>query len=174
MDKKILVGSIAAAVILVLISFNPVVGYRTVESSVKDSPLFSVRTKRAINEENDSLTFDYVGKENGYSIPIPIRTDWNRLSEELFDIVSTMDGKELERLKNLIFYEVADDKRIKNDNLVAIFSLVDQLEQLPASENNNIIIENHELDTHITVCAWSFCYWGPGCLIFLLLQNFLF
>jgi len=43
MQKKILIGSIASVIILILVSFTSVVGYNSVESDVKDSPLFNIR-----------------------------------------------------------------------------------------------------------------------------------
>ena len=48
MNKKILIGSIIAVVILVLVSFTGVVGYQTTKSSTiaRASPLFKVRTNR--------------------------------------------------------------------------------------------------------------------------------
>ena len=53
MDKKILIGSIIAVAILVLVSFTGVVGYQTTKSSTIDvaSPLFTVRSSRAIDKE---------------------------------------------------------------------------------------------------------------------------
>jgi len=54
MNKKILIGSIIADVILVMVSFTGVVGYQTTKSStiVKASPLFTVRSCRAIDEDS--------------------------------------------------------------------------------------------------------------------------
>jgi len=53
MNKKILIGSIIAVAILVLVSFTGVVGYQTTKSSTiaRASPLFAVRSSRAIDEE---------------------------------------------------------------------------------------------------------------------------
>ena len=61
MRKKLLLGSIIAVVILILVSFTGVVGYQTTKSSTiaRASPLFSVRSKRAIDEEIKDLTCDY-------------------------------------------------------------------------------------------------------------------
>ena len=42
MNNKILIGSIASVVILILVSFTSVVGYNSVESDVKVSPLFNI------------------------------------------------------------------------------------------------------------------------------------
>ena len=71
MKNKILIGSIVAVVILVLVSFTGVVGYQTTKSSTiaRASPLFSVRSKRAINEESKDLTRRYVGMGNTLQFP---------------------------------------------------------------------------------------------------------
>ena len=73
MKKKILIGCIIAVAILVLVSFTGVVGYQTTKSSTiaNASPLFNVRAKRAINQEDDGLTCDYVGKGEEDIISIP-------------------------------------------------------------------------------------------------------
>ena len=62
--KKVLMLGVTGAVIIILImvSFTSVVGYRSVESEVKASPLFHIRTSRAIDVETEDLTCDYVGK----------------------------------------------------------------------------------------------------------------
>ena len=80
MNKKILLGSIIAVVILVLVSFTGVVGYQSAKSSTiaRASPLFSVRSKRAIDRESKDLTSDYIGKGEEVTIPIPT-SDGNML-----------------------------------------------------------------------------------------------
>ncbi len=57
MNKKILIGSIIAVAILILVSFTGVVGYQTTKSSTiaKASPLFTVRSSRAIDEESEDI-----------------------------------------------------------------------------------------------------------------------
>ena len=64
MNKKILIGSIGAVIIIVLAGFTSVVGVQTNENSVKlTSPLFGVRTQSAIRSNDDVLTtVDYVGE----------------------------------------------------------------------------------------------------------------
>jgi len=73
MNKKILIGSIIAVAILILVSFTSVVGYRRVESNVKDSPLFNIRSSRAVDKEGKDFTTDYVGKGEEINIPVPKR-----------------------------------------------------------------------------------------------------
>ena len=63
MENKLLtIGSILSVVVLVLAGLSPVVGFDSVRSSMKDSPLFDIRSKRAIGEESNTLKCDYIGK----------------------------------------------------------------------------------------------------------------
>ena len=75
MNKKILISSIIAVAILILVSFTGVVGYQTTQSSTmaRASPLFAVRSSRAIDEESKDIVCDYIGKGNTF--PIPRRDD---------------------------------------------------------------------------------------------------
>ena len=76
MNKKLLLGSILAVVLLVLVSFTGVVGFQSVKSdSAINSPLFNVRSKRAIDKESkNTLTTNYIGKQNKVVIPFLIPT----------------------------------------------------------------------------------------------------
>ncbi len=75
MNNKILIGSIIAVTILIGVSFTSVVGYRSVASDVKASPLFNIRTSKAIDEEREELWCEYVGKGIENNIFIPKRID---------------------------------------------------------------------------------------------------
>ena len=61
-NKLLTIGSIIAVVVLVLAGLSPVVGFDSVRSSVKDSPLFSIRSNRAIQKDSNKLMCNYVGK----------------------------------------------------------------------------------------------------------------
>jgi len=61
MNKKILIGSIIAVAILVGVSLTSVVGYQSVESNFKESPLFNVRSNRAIEKDGSIVTYNYIG-----------------------------------------------------------------------------------------------------------------
>ena len=100
MDKKILLcGSIIAVVVLVLASLSPVVGFNSVKSSAIDSPLFSVRIKRVINEESEGLTCDYVGKGKESSL-LFLRENNSLKMKEIIDIINTLDDEEFKRFQN--------------------------------------------------------------------------
>lgn len=64
MEKKILILSISAAVLLVIASFSSVIGTDTTRSSGEvRSPLFAIRTQRSVDTENQqSVQTSYLGK----------------------------------------------------------------------------------------------------------------
>ena len=104
MNKKLLVvGSILAVVILVTVSFTSVVGFQTNSiTKAKNSPLFTVRTKRAIRDENkDTLTCEYVRKDKGFTIPFPTYDIRNALLQKLIYKIRNLDKDSLNKLKEL-------------------------------------------------------------------------
>ena len=118
MEKRILLGSIIAVVILVLMSFTGVVGYQTTKSSTiaKASPLFTVRTDRAIDKESIGFTCDYVGKGEEINIPIPKRNDTKIEIEKVLDILTKIDNKTF----NNFIKKIIRDKRVKDRDIQII------------------------------------------------------
>ena len=122
MNKKILIGSIIAVAILVLVSFTSVVGYNSVESDLKPSPLFNVRSSRAVEEEGMDFTTDYVGKGEELTIPLPDRNNIEVLIEKVIDRISKMDDKSFDRFVKLIKAHINQNNRI-NDKEIAFVSI---------------------------------------------------
>lgn len=114
MDRRILVvGSIIAAVILVLVSFNSVVGFQSVKSDyVKASPLFNVRTNRAIDEEKNAPIFYYIRKEKGITIPLLTKDEETVLLHKFIDKIKNIDN--LLEKKQAIRYIISNF--LKNEN----------------------------------------------------------
>ena len=74
MKKIVLTFCIITACILILTSFNPVIGYFSVKNSKnKDSPLFTLRVKRVQNLHSSSITSEYLGKNVPLEIIFPTR-----------------------------------------------------------------------------------------------------
>ncbi len=61
MRKKILIGSVVSVLMLILLSFTSIVGYRSVTSDVKISPLFTIRTQRTIDEDTGKVSCEQLG-----------------------------------------------------------------------------------------------------------------
>ena len=116
MNKKILFGSIIAVVILVLVSFTGVVGYQTTKSTItRASPLFSVRSKRAIDEESRDLTWDYVGKGITTFIAFPKRNERRVLTQNIIKLFDKIDDKEIE---DILYQIKSNSDGLKNNNLL--------------------------------------------------------
>ncbi|UCF12306.1 MAG: hypothetical protein JSW06_09735 [Thermoplasmatales archaeon] len=117
MKKKIIIGSIIAVVILISVSFTGVVGYSSVKSnSRKASPLFSVRTNRAIGEESKDIACDYAGKGKTTLITIPKRDDRVVLTQRVIDSIRTMDDETLERFIASVIDSAKKDKKFNDIN----------------------------------------------------------
>ena len=162
MNKKILIGSIIAVVILVLVSFTGVVGYQTTKSSIiaKASPLFTVRSSRAIDEESKNIACDYVGKGSESGIFIPER---DRKSSQIYKIIkkiSQIDTKS-NRFINLLMNQVYQVKPISNENLHELMNKLSQIRNNPEGFTNNI----DELE-YILIGGWTI--FNPICLLIIL------
>jgi hypothetical protein len=103
MRKKILFGSIIAITILIGVSFISVVGYKSVTSDVKESPLFNIRTNRAIGVENKKLDCKYANK--GVTLFLPKRNDKDEMIQKVVDSIRIMNDKTFERyISSIITY----------------------------------------------------------------------
>ena len=104
MDNKILtIGSILAVAILLGVSFTSVVGYSNNRSiSLSVSPLYNIRTNRAIENGEDITTCDYLGKEKGLTIPISELNNLGELKQQVLEIINGMSEKEINALRKSI------------------------------------------------------------------------
>lgn len=163
MNKKLLLGgSVTAVVILVLAGLSPVVGYNSVESSVKDSPLFSVRTKRAIDAEQDSLICDYVGKDKRNTVPIPTLNSRNTLFQIFIDRISIMDDKEFNRLIALVINHVHQNNKIENEDVDEIITFFYTLRANPEEDKKFIPDRGNKSLSFFCTNGEG---WEPGCVI---------
>ncbi|MBA7636882.1 hypothetical protein ES703_44510 [subsurface metagenome] len=129
MNKKILLGSIIAVVILVLVSFTGVVGYQTTKSSTiaKASPLFSVRSKRAIDEENKGIACDYVGKGEESKIQIPPRNNLTIQIHDTINKIRMLDDKEFKAFLTYIKIHLAQEYKHKEEDINRLITELNQL-----------------------------------------------
>jgi len=128
MNKKILLGSIIAVVILVLVSFTGVVGYQTTSSTIaKASPLFSIRTNRAIDEESKDLMREYVGKDKEINIHFPERNTTKELIREMIQKLRHIDEEQLERLASNLKKRIETYKFLNKKDFNTEISIVEQL-----------------------------------------------
>jgi len=101
MNKKILIGSIIAGATLIGVSFTSVVGYISVASGVKISPLFNIRSSRAIDEASEDLCCEYVGKGEEINIPLPKLDYRKELLHMFIEKIIRMDEKAFDKFIGL-------------------------------------------------------------------------
>ena len=159
MEKRILLGSIIAVVILVLVSFTGVVGYQTTKSSTiaRASPLFSIRSSRAIDEESKDLTCDYVGKGKSTSIAFPKRNYTLSIIKKIIDIMRIEEDIQFNRL---IFNE--NDKISILKTIQLIGDNFDILENYKIGINKDVF-RNRVIKLDTT--SYTLDNWYPGCFI---------
>ena len=180
MDKKPLIGvCICAVVLLVLGSLSNVVGYQSVKSTVNDSPLFSVRTQKAINQESKgTFISDFLGKGIESNFQFPARENRMIMLQKVIDIVRKMDEKEFNRFQSIVVSRFYEDKTNKNIDVTNIVLALTQLRSNTKELNiNQFDKEGNKKDgrtIHFTCPLPSIDYWFPGCIIVFVLEYCIF
>jgi len=97
MNKKILIGSIIAVVLLTLVSFSSVVGFQSVKSDSKiASPLFRIKNNKG------EISSNYIGKGKTINILLPRRNSKVELVEKCINIIKMMDDNTFDRFVDFI------------------------------------------------------------------------
>ena len=165
MDKKPLIGvSICAVVLLVLGSLSNVVGYQSVKSTMNDSPLFATRTQRATNQQQNSLTSQYLGMGKENPLQFPIRDDKIELLTKVIDMISKMDDKTFAQFTELLIQKARQDTTLKDTNSTEIIQVYHLLKTKPEIINNSFITRNNQ-EIFPTYEPYTLCAWSPGCFI---------
>ena len=123
MNKKILIGCIIGVTILVGVSFTSVVSYSSVKTaSTLNSPLFGIRTSRAVNKESKDLRCYYFGKGEETDISLSSRMNIAEQSHKVIDIISKMSDKAFSRFVARIMLNLKyQGQKDKSDVLQALF-----------------------------------------------------
>lgn len=128
MKTKLTIGCLGAITILILVSFTNVVGIQsTTSGSMNDSPLFSIKTNKAINNDNNRvITSDYPGKGLN-ALPFPLRDNRTTLIQKVIGIIQKMDDKEFNRFQSLILLNLYEDKNTRNIDTTHLVTFLKQL-----------------------------------------------
>jgi hypothetical protein len=168
MEKKpLIVISLSAVVLLVLGSLSNVVGYQSVKSTVNDSPLFTTRTQRAINQHQNILTYQYLGMGKGNLLQFPLRDNTTELLKRAIDIVNKMDDTTFARFTGLLIQKVRQNDALRDLRHYQIVQSLLFLKTNPDAVINSYTLRNNQVlpKTALTYCGTrTACVWGPGCL----------
>jgi hypothetical protein len=107
MHKRLLVvGSILAVALLLGVSFTSVIGYSSRQSnSVCVSPLYNIRTNRAIDNGVYVTTCDYIGKGKEFTIQLPSHGWGFGLLQDALERITRIDGDEFNKfIADMLYY----------------------------------------------------------------------
>ncbi len=162
MDKKPLIGvCICAVVLLVLGSLSNVVGYQSVKSTaVNDSPLYSVRTQRATNQQQNILTSKYLGMEEQNLLQIPMRDSQTESLFKVIKFISKMDDKTFAQFTILCIQKAREDITLKDIKSYEILQALNLLRINPEIITDSYMKRNN----HPIFTVYN---WIPGCYLIL-------
>jgi hypothetical protein len=168
--KWLAVGiSITAVVLLVLGSLSNVVGYQSVKSTVvNDSPLFSTRTQRATNQQQNILTSQYLGMGKGNPLQFPMRDNQTESLKRVIEYISKMDDKTFAFFTELVIQRSKQDGTLRNLNQNVIIQILSQLRTKSITLLNSPFYKNNYKSDMPTLLNWF-----PGCWLYYWLWAFL-
>jgi len=160
LNNKILIGSIIAITILIGVSFTSVVGYNSVESDIEASPLFNIRSSRAIDEESKDLACEYVGKGEISILSISGLNENKELLQLVTDKIKCMDDKTFNRFLTMIINKIQYSNEYKSVNINEVITFLHRLR-----DKNEISIDNDTNNGNLTYNDTPTLCWFPGCII---------
>ncbi len=161
MNKKILIGSIIAVAILIGVSFTSVVGYRSVASDVKASPLFNIRSSKMITKEDNDLNCNYLGINKDNTILVPKRNTERLVYQNVMDKLRKMDDESFNRCVQIAIYQLNMNHKMKDERITTLIN------QLKSNSNEyNLSDKYKDNDDMILDEIPSLDYWFPGCILF--------
>lgn len=108
-------GSVVSVVILILLSFTSVVGYNSVASDIKASPLFTIRTNRALDKYGD-VTCEYIGMGEDLNLLIPNRNEKTVLFQMFIERISKMDDTTFDKFIAYLINYAHKNSRLNGEN----------------------------------------------------------
>ena len=165
MKKKIIICSIIAVLSLILISFTSVVGIITIEPSVKTSPLFKIRTSRAIGGGDQiNPKSNFFGKEEKARIPLSFQTRAN-FNQNLIQKIKEIDEKIFDKLLTYVIQDIRNSEPPSPEVLRAIYIIREESNKLIHKENGDLsTIVCETLNCQTIRCNTVFA----GCITFMI------
>jgi hypothetical protein len=172
--REPLIGvSICAVVLLVLGSFSTVVGYQSVKSTVvNDSPLFSMRTQRATNQQQNSITSRYLGMDRQKLLQFPIQDNKTEQLKKAIEFISKMDDKTFARFTEIFIRNIKQSNTLRDITPTDLLPILRQL-RTKSETPNDFVKENNTIEPP-SILVISLCGWAPGCLLLCLFYIMIF
>ncbi|UCF13425.1 MAG: hypothetical protein JSW06_03990 [Thermoplasmatales archaeon] len=162
MNKKILIGSIIGVTILIGVSFTSVVSYGSIKSaSVLNSPLFDVRTNRAIGQGQQEITTDYLGHGEDTNIHLTGRIHRAEQVQKGIDIIRTMDDKSFSNLFDRIILHIKSQRQTNSKDTSDILQVLHYIRENP----NVMVYYDGENSSVPETSEYYSCRWKAVCYV---------
>jgi len=170
-EKRILLfGSIITVSVLILVSFTSVVGFQSNSIfSVKSSPLFNIRTNKAIDDKKDSLNNNYIRKEEENTILLQIIDSNTVILQKLIDKISEMNDNTF----NNFIKQIAQKKIGKNKDTQETVKALVQIKEIYNEEPINTDGFTCKLINFITkiITLFTEALWSVFEILLIVLSN---
>ena len=162
MSKKPLIEvSLYVMVLLVLGSLSTVVGYQSDQSIVNDSPLFSIRTKRAMNQQQNIITSQYLGREKSYNLLLLSRPNETSIVYKIINVIQNMNDASFERFVKLVVDRFLKQEKFEEISVKLFIKELYQIRNDAQAFMKNKIIQS---DSWTWFSSPTLC-WFPGCFL---------
>jgi hypothetical protein len=164
MKKKIIIGCITVVTIIIITSFNSVIGENDDSTNrAYTSPLFIFRNINTLeNNHKNKINSRFLGENRIISIPIE-KCD---KKYDLIDIISSLDEN---KFINIIKQMIHNTNQKKHD-----VKLLDELKNDLKFVKENLENEKNPLsnfEKKYWTIYYTLCYWEPGCFFMHFIQR---
>lgn len=158
---------VLGVVLLFIVSFFNVVGYQSMKSSVVNiSPLFQTRTQRAINQQQNIITYNYLGKGKETLWQFPMRDNTTEQLKKAIDTISKMDDKTFEKFTELCVQRIRLDDNFKDMNPNEIVQMLRKVRMQPELIITMVISRGNEKLDPTNFNCYTILFVPPRCYIF--------
>lgn len=159
MNKKILIGSIGAAIIIILTSFSSAVGVKDTESAYGgNSPLYDTRLQSTVNSKGGvAITSEYLGKGETSNICVPEANGPQVPLQKIINKISKMNDNQFKGFLDSVIARLIAVKCIEQEDAPKVVNSLNYARSNP-SILKGVSLEENEKEFGVS----GFTFYGAG------------
>lgn len=179
MNNKIMISCIGAIIVIVLTSFTSVVGFQIPKSTlIKDTPLFSIRSRRATNRPYTRvINAEYIGKRKSINLQFP-STSTLLLFQRAIDGIKQMNDITFNKFLDTATKNLFERHKINREEIPQIKEFfqylrdhADQVKYYPITEKLQEHLNPYTFGCH-TILVYCYTFDKSPVFCFFLLVTF--
>lgn len=158
MNIKSLIGCVITIGLLIGLSLTSVGGHNDLDSDIKSSPLFHIRSNLAINSVNNNIDSDFLGEDLDNNLLIPKRDNNLSFYFRLIDKIGNMDKSEIDHLKENLFPKLRNQFKLSYEGINHLSKSLDLLNEntelikaLYSNVPNNDLLERKMIENNTLI-----------------------